>query len=510
MSVRFPSLRISNTFAGNVLKLVGGTTAAQALTVLTAPVISRLFPPEAFGTTSVFISLVSVFSVVVCWRYDQAILLPKEDDEAANLFLLSLTAAAIVSALAAFFLVFNSGWLASALKAPAVSPFLWLVPIALLSQGLFLSVNQWNTRRKVFGRLSIARVAASLTTSLLPVVLALSGYANTTGLILSWLAGTLIFTATLSSQVLYREVQFIFKYLNPGKILQIARRYQKFPLVDTWGSFINNLSWQLPSLMLSGFFNQTVVGHYAMASRFILLPMTLVGHSIAQVFFQHASETRSNQGDLAKVANSLFQRLVGLSMFPAMVLAVVGRELFIFVLGSNWADAGAYAQILAPWLFFLFISSPLSSLFNVLERQELALLVHGSILLTRFLSLYIGGTLDNIVLSLALWSGTGILVYGALALWNLRLSGVRIQTSVLVLGKYFLVCSPLVLFLVILKYWAGVPALWTLLAAGFSSLLYYVWLVRSDPSMVKILRSLRTQAPNPAGNTLDRAAGQED
>lgn len=41
--------RPSDSFLGNILKVVFGTAFAQALGILTAPIVSRLFPPDAFG-----------------------------------------------------------------------------------------------------------------------------------------------------------------------------------------------------------------------------------------------------------------------------------------------------------------------------------------------------------------------------------------------------------------------------------------------------------------------------
>ena len=38
-----------STFAGNVLKLVTGSVIAQGICVLVAPIVARLFTPEAFG-----------------------------------------------------------------------------------------------------------------------------------------------------------------------------------------------------------------------------------------------------------------------------------------------------------------------------------------------------------------------------------------------------------------------------------------------------------------------------
>lgn len=485
-------------FASNVIKLVSGTIIAQGLTILTAPVLSRLFPPEAFGTTSVFISIASVLAVIICLRYEQSILLPKDDADAVNLFTVSLVISLAVSLLVAVFLLAQAQDIATLLNAPELANFLWILPVALAFQGLFQAVNQWNTRQKKFTRLSLARVAASLTTSIVPIILAALGYRNTAGLITSWIAGTAIFSLVLSAQVLHEDARVLFRNIRLGAMLANARRYWKFPMLDTWGSLINTLSWQLPSLLLSPFFSQTIVGYYAMASRILLLPMTLVGHSISQVFFQHASERHANNGALDQVVLSVFERLVAFSLPLVILFSILGKELFSFVLGRQWAEAGIYVQILAPWILFLFISSPLSSLFSVLERQEVALIVHLSILLTRFLSLLVGVLTKDEYLALALWSASGVLVYGILAAWNLKSTGVSLATAGKTTLKYLVVASPIALVLITLKYGFKIPELWLLATAGVSLVLYFYWLLNTRLSLSTMFKKL---AGNPLNQT---------
>ncbi len=474
-------------FASNVLKLVSGTVIAQALTILTAPVLSRLFPPQAFGTTSVFISIASVLAVIICLRYEQSILLPKDDADAANLFSVSLIISLVISLLVAIILVGQAGTVTTLLNVPELTAYLWILPIALVFQGLFQAINQWNTRQKKFTRLSLARVAASLTTSIVPIFLALMGYRNAAGLIISWITGTIIFSLVLSAQVLREDAQILFHKIRPTSMLAVARRYWKFPLLDTWGSLINTLSWQLPSLLLSPFFSQSVVGYYAMASRILLLPMTIIGNAISQVFFQHASEKTANQESLAQVVSKVFDRLVAITLVPVLLLAILGKELFTVILGAQWAEAGIYAQILAPWIFFLFISSPLSTLFSILERQETALIVHIAILSTRFASLLIGGLIKNVYLALALWSASGVIVYGGLALWNLKITGVPLNHSLRTLGKYLLAGSPIAALLITMNYFLPIADIWVLLTAAIASLLYVIWILKTTPEIQQSL-----------------------
>jgi len=65
----------------SVLTLVGGTSIAQALSFLFSPIQTRLFSPEVFGELSVFGSITGIVGIIICLRYELAIVLPKDDDE---------------------------------------------------------------------------------------------------------------------------------------------------------------------------------------------------------------------------------------------------------------------------------------------------------------------------------------------------------------------------------------------------------------------------------------------
>jgi len=62
----------------SVLTLMGGTTIAQALNFLFSPIQTRLFSPAVFGQLSVFTSITGIVGVIVCLRYELAIIFAKE------------------------------------------------------------------------------------------------------------------------------------------------------------------------------------------------------------------------------------------------------------------------------------------------------------------------------------------------------------------------------------------------------------------------------------------------
>lgn len=481
---------MKNGFVSHVLKLVTGTVIAQAITLITAPILSRLFPPEAFGTCSVFVAIISLLAIIVCLRYEFAIMLPERDEDAINLVMGSLAIAFVFSGAVGFLIWIEKEFIIRLLKSPELSPYLWIVPGALFIQGLFQSLNSWNSRRKYFGRLSVARVSASITTSATPMMMSAAGQANAGGLIWSWVAGTIVFTLTLYIQIGREVYQSLRNSLQLDRILFGLRRYWKFPVINVWGEFMNNLSWFLPALMLSAFFSQTTVGYYALANRVILLPSILIGNAIARVFLQKISVTRDNKEDLSKTAQLVFQVLVFCGFLPSVILTLTGRELFSVIFGPNWTEAGRYVQILGPWLFFLFVASPLSALFIALERQDLALIVHLSIFLTRLFALIVGGVLENIDLTLWLWSGTGILVYGAMGLWALTLAKVPYSFAFHVLLRYSQYCILAVLILLLFKILFSEAVWLILIATGISLIVYCVIVYIREGHVYRSLREI--------------------
>lgn len=436
-----PAKRARGGFGGDVLKLVSGTTFAQALLILAAPVLTRLYTPEAFGVLAIFTSITTILGVIACLRYELAITLPEKDEDAANVLGATLFFAVLMALLALIVIGWGREFIIHLLKAPALGPWLWLVPPATFLAGVFLGFNYWNTRTRHFGRLSISRILQSVSTVTSQITLGLTGVAPGGALILSSVGGQMLAVLTLGVQIFRDDKDIFQKAVRPRKILAAVKRYRKFPLYDAWSALLNSFSWQLPAFLLSAFFSSTVVGYYSLGFRILQLPMSLIGSAIAQVFYPRAAEAHQ-QGNLSVLVENTFHRLVLVGLFPMLTLTLTGRDLFTIFFGPEWAEAGSYAQILSIWAFVWFISSPLSTIFNVLEKQERMLRWNIANFVTRFLSLWIGGMLQEPRISIFLFAGTGIFVYGYINYSILSTAGVPRRNVIRILAKNVLLFLP--------------------------------------------------------------------
>lgn len=482
--------RSGKAFFVDVIKLVSGSAIAQILMVLFLPILTRFYFPSDFGAYSIFASITGIISAISCLRYENAILLPKTDEEAANMMGVSLFMSSAVSLLMVPFIWLGGPLLLSILKMPSLGEYLWLIPPITFFGGATLghpALNNWNTRKKRFGRISIIQVINAVIIVGWQISAGIVGRATGGSLIGGVFVGSIISTSLLGWLV-WREGRDIFiKNINFKDMISGIKRYRKFPLYDSWATLLNSVSWQLPIFVLSFYFSPIAVGFYALGNSVLRIPMNLVGSAIAQVFLQRAAEANI-KNELAIIVERVFRYLVVLGMFPMLLLSIIGRDLFIVLFGNNWAESGVYVQILSIWMFFWFISSPLSVLFRVLEKQGFLLLLNIVIFLTRLLSLIIGGWFNNVYLALVLFSVSGIIVYGYLSLAITSFSGVSKMRIAQILLRNLLLFIPCGSLILIIQKYIPSPVLIVVIAIGILGLYFLYFFLSETKSMHLVKR----------------------
>lgn len=416
--------RRQSSFRGDVFRLATGTGLAQLIGVVSAPIVTRLFAPEAYGVAALFASLTAILGIVACLRYELSIVLPEDDSDAANLLWLSLRTAVIAAGATGLGVWFVGSNVVAWLDAPEIGPLLWLLPLAVLVHGAFSALKYWNTRTRHFTRQSVAEITGRASGTVGVISAGATGFTTGSVMIVGAIAGNLLAALVLAGQVIRDNGRFLLESYDRRKIAAGARQHRRFPIFGTWAALLNTVSWQLPVLLFGVFFSPAVAGFYALGFRILQMPMSLIGGAIGRVFHQRAAEANL-RGELAPLVQNLLKMLAIAGLAPMIALAIAGEDLFAVVFGGNWSEAGVYAQILSPWAFVWFISSPLSTLFGVLSKQAQGLVVQIAIFASRLVSIGVGTWYGDVRLALALFSITGIVVYGGLIIHIVRLSGVR-------------------------------------------------------------------------------------
>lgn len=471
------SLRMS--FLSDILKLAGGTAVAQILGILAVPIITRLYGPDAFGLSALFASIVGIISIIVCLRYELAIMLPDKEEEAANILALSLFITLIISILTVPLVWLGQQSLVHMLKEPTLALYLWLVPPSVFLNGVFSALTYWNSRTRRFGSLSIARVTNSMVNTGTQLGAGLEGYATGGSLIGAGLAGSIVSTLMLGGRI-WREDKLMFVHsINCRDIAMGINRYKKFPLYDIWGALLNNLSWQLPIFLLSSYFSSKIVGYYALGMMVLQFPTTLIGSAISQVFFQRSAKA-AHDGTLPNAVEDALQHLAIIGLYPFLLLSLIGEDIFVVVFGAQWSEAGMYVQILALWIFFVFITSPITTLFSVLEKQRAFLLFNIFLFISRALTLTLGGLSGNIRFTLTIFSLVGIIGYAAICSWLLNKTNVMVSGIFEKVSKYLYYCIPALGLVFLAKWILSLSPQMTFLIGCITIIIYYILVIKQE------------------------------
>ena len=481
------------SFAIDVFKLAGGTIFAQILGALASPIVARLFAPKDFGLAANFTSIVIILSVVASLRYESTIMLPKTKQEAANQFGLTFSIQLIFSVLLIPLLWLTRGWIIDWLNTPDLLPYLWLVPPTVFISGLFHTFNFWNARARQYLRLSIATVTRTVVEFTTKIAAGLMGFANGGMMISANVISQTICSAMLGFQIFKDDKKLFLENIRIKSMLAGAKRYKKFPMYNTWATLLNQVSQQMPTFLLTAYFSTAVTGQYNMGYKILRLPMALIGSSINQVFNERASKAR-HDGNLSEIVRETSHRLIILGLFPMLVLTITGREVFMFVFGARWADAGIYSQILSIWTFFVLISSPMSSLFAILEKNEYGLLFALVLIATRIGSLVVGGIAGNVILALSLFSATGSLAYFYWLLSLNRLAGIPFKHTLGQFSSSLLKSSPFLLTLAAVKWLTASSPLWVTLTSFLMGAAYYAMLYFIDPGVKEVAAEIFRRA----------------
>lgn len=395
-----------NRFLKQVAIVMAGTGIAQVLTVVAAPLLSRLYEPSAFGLFALYTAIVSVLAGVICLRYELAIVLPKTNEEAANLLVLSLLV--VVGMSGAVFLVM---W---GMSVTGLHPFatddiinwLWWVPLSVLAMGVFQTLSYWCTRQQAYMRLSTSHVLRSggvTTTQITGGML----HTGASGLIGGQILGQMVISTYLGAQVWKEDKSLLKHSCNWSGIKQMAKTYISFPLYNTPQNLLNAISQNIPAILLMKAYGAAVVGWYALAVRLIEMPLSLMGKSLSQVYFQRISRAYHEGVNLYVHLRKTTLILAVMGLFPAVTIIALGPTLFAIVLGEEWREAGVYARWIVVWLFFGFLNSPSVATAQVYTMQRFLLGYEMLLFVARTGALFYGVTYLDAAGSIALYSVVG-------------------------------------------------------------------------------------------------------
>lgn len=349
-------LKLTTGFGRNALTLTTGMTIAQGISIAASPILTRIYTPEDFGVFALYIAIVTIISIIATGRYELAIMLPKKDEDALNIMVLSIGISLFVSLL--FFgiiLIFHTEIL-GLLGNTELSSWLYFIPISVFLTSIYQSLRLWLNRKSKYKEMSVVSVSQSAVTVGSNLSLGLGKFGNG-GLIIGHMIGQFV-AVLMTGKAVTKESKTLFKKVNKDRIILLAKRYGSHPKYLIYSYGLASVYTQAPMFFIGRVFDFATLGFYSLANKFINLPGNLIANSLGDIFTQKAAEEYNEEGRFDGLLLSTVKNTFFISVIPFSIFFFLAPNIFAFVFGSTWLIAGEYAQILTIGAFFAFVATP--------------------------------------------------------------------------------------------------------------------------------------------------------
>lgn len=352
-----------------VLSILSGSLVGQGAVIAVSPLLTRLYSPADFGALALVTAVAAIAGGFVSLSWEAAVALPEDDDDARILMWLAMISSFALSSVLGLVLFLLRVPLARTFDSGIFVDYWWLAPITVLFTAVFSTLSSWRVRRMDFRKLATRNAIQGLAQATSSVVLGFAGVAPL-GLASSLAIGR---AAGVFGMIASKGVS------NSGvprlrRVVQVARRYKKFPLLTSPSAVINSLGLQAPILLLAAIYGSVAIGLLALAMRVLAAPIGILADAVSQYFVGvFANNLHTGKRSSAQLILGIVRRLALVGLLPTIIVAALGPQLFSMVFGHQWTQAGIYAQILIVVYYFQLVVSPISRTLGLLERQGLQL-----------------------------------------------------------------------------------------------------------------------------------------
>jgi O-antigen/teichoic acid export membrane protein len=400
-------------FARAAAGLASASVLAQAVGLLAAPLLARLFTPGEIGALALFSAAAGLLAIVAGGRWHLAFAPAPPEDRAALLALTLLVSAAMAVALTAAAWPLGP-WLAVQVGT-ARAVWAWLVPIgaALMAANLalrWLAVAEGQARRA-----GAALVLRPLVAATAQVAAGLAG-ADEAGLILGTLAGWLAADLLLLAG---RRME-----MRAARLAEAARTWRRYPAQALPAALAAHAVVVLPEFYLAARHGAHAVGLYSMMVRLLAAPVIALSEAVSALWWRRAAATVPGTA-LLRLYDRLMLALGLPALAGAALVALLAPAGFALLLGPAWAPAGEMARWLALFHALRLVSAPALQTGAALGRLAPVTAWNAADLALALLACALGVLLDlDLHAWLALYGGFGALSRaGAIMLMRAQAAG---------------------------------------------------------------------------------------
>lgn len=400
---------LKTEFVRNVLLVMTGTAISQIIGLIVTPLLTRNYLPEHFGVLLVYLSILTIVGTISTGKYERAILLLKSEKNISKIIIICFFISLFVSLILFIILLTCKNLIVKYLSFDLLLyNWLFTLPVLLVFYSMNVVFSMVLNYQGKFKALSTAKIIKTLS-SIVVSLTCIFFLNDARGLILGEFSG---YTFSMLFVCFLNKNYFL---LNNGSLYglsKLAKRYKAFPLFNIPSDFMNITSSQMPAFFLTSYFGTGVTGFYSLMKRVLDAPVSLLSTSVLEVFRQKAAAQYIKYGNCKSLFVKTARSLAIISILPFLFIFLYAPQLFAFVFGDEWSVAGEYARIFSMYYYFKFISSPLTYMFYIAEKQKIDFILHLYIFCSVILILNLPRIISlNEIITFWIYSTNYVIVY---------------------------------------------------------------------------------------------------
>lgn len=387
----------------NIIKISSGTMLGQAISIITLPIITRIYGAEIIGLWALLNSIAIIINSFSDLGLTNSIMVEADDNVEKNYRVIT-TLSAIISIVTSAIITLFYVLFSDRLEMNSIFFFAFLMTIAFTLQQIQICYT-WLNRNGNYNVLMKNPLINNGFYGVLAIILGFLGF-KIYGYFIAHIIGQVVTLLHMKRNL--PRAMFTFKLKDFKYVIKINKR---FVVYQTPTNIIGKFKSQLPTLLIKIFWGTEMLGYYSITLRLLQIPSALLASAIGRVFFQATSAMKREGKAIGQFVYKNIDRTMKIAVIPITLLIAFGDVAAIIFLGKEWAIAGDFVRILALQYFFTFIMTSVKGLSITLDKQNYAMMSITAQLVICAVSMVIGKfVFDNIIIALLLMSGLNIII----------------------------------------------------------------------------------------------------
>ena len=331
------------------------------------PIISRVFPSEAYGSYALYNIIISNIVFFGSLSLPSVFILSKNRIELYSLGKIVLLLNIAISLLLALgYFTFQE---VSVNELKLDNSAIILILLVILTKNLNF-LDSFNLIQKKFNVSTRAKVIGSLISKISSLTLSLLIMPSGSIFLLSdFLKNVFLFFTQNSLKRILVFFRFLLKSNYERLLSALNQNINVIKYIYPSG-WITKLSNDLPILIYGVFYSVSELGEYSFVVGILSIPINLISNSINPVFLQRINDEFRSGKNIKRVVFKLTSVSFLILILPFIGIAILSPSVFEIIFGSEWKIAGNIASILSLQYFFIAVSQVTVGTRRVLRLEK--------------------------------------------------------------------------------------------------------------------------------------------